>query len=66
MQLIDEPEWIFPFQGMGVGESFFIPTLQFAKMIYAIENSAKCEGIRVKCYIVSKDEHLGVRAWRVR
>ena len=32
----------------------------------SFRSSAKREGIRVKCYIVSKDEHLGVRAWRVR
>ncbi len=63
---IQEPEWVFPFQGMGVGDSFFIPTLRFAQMIYAVENGAKREGIRCKCYVTSKDEHLGVRAWRVR
>jgi hypothetical protein len=63
--LIEEPEWVFPFQGMEVGESFFVPTLRFAEMIYAIENGAKRDGIRVKCYVTSKDEHLGVRAWRV-
>jgi len=63
--LIEEPEWVFPFQGMEVGDSFFVPTLRFAEMIYAIENGAKRDGIRVKCYVTSKDEHLGVRAWRV-
>jgi len=49
-----------------VGDSFFVPTLRFAQMIYAVENGAKREGIRCKCYVTSKDEHLGVRAWRVR
>jgi hypothetical protein len=63
---IAEPKWIFPFQGMAVGESFFIPTLRFAEMIYAIDSGAKRADIRVKCYITSKDKHIGVRAWRVR
>jgi hypothetical protein len=64
--MMSEPEWIFPFEGMEVGESFFIPTLRFADMIYALENGAKRAGIRVKCYVTVKDKHLGVRAWRVR
>lgn len=65
-KLINEPEWIFPFPGMEVGDSFFIPTLRFAEMIHAMENGAKREGIRVKCYVTYKDKHIGVRAWRVR
>jgi hypothetical protein len=63
---MNEPEWIFPFTAMEVGESFFIPTLRFAEMIFALENGAKRAGIRVKCYVTAKDKHLGVRAWRVR
>jgi hypothetical protein len=64
--MMNEPEWIFPFAAMEVGESFFIPTLRFAEMIFAMENGAKRAGIRVKCYVTVKDKHLGVRAWRVR
>jgi hypothetical protein len=64
--MMNEPEWIFPFTAMEVGESFFIPTLRFAEMIFALENGAKRAGIRVKCYVTAKDKHLGVRAWRVR
>jgi hypothetical protein len=64
--MMNEPEWIFPFTAMEVGESFFIPTLRFAEMIFAMENGAKRAGIRVKCYVTVKDKHLGVRAWRVR
>jgi hypothetical protein len=63
--MVSEPEWIFPFQGMGVGDSFFIPTLKFAEMIYAIDCGAKRSGIKVKSYIATKDKHLGVRTWRV-
>ena len=62
---IDEPEWVFPFQGMGIGDSFFIPTLKFAEMIYAIDCGAKREKIRIKAYVTAKDGHLGVRTWRV-
>jgi hypothetical protein len=64
--MMNEPEWIFPFAAMEVGESFFIPTLRFADMIFAMENGAKRAGIRVKCYVTVKDKHLGVRVWRVR
>ena len=64
--MMNEPEWIFPFAAMEVGESFFIPTLRFADMIFSLENGAKRAGIRVKCYVTVKDKHLGVRAWRVR
>jgi hypothetical protein len=64
--MVNEPEWIFPFQGMEVGDSFFVPTLRFAEMIYAIDSGAKRAGIRVKSYVTVKDDHIGVRAWRVR
>ena len=51
---------------MEVGDSFFIPTLRFAQIIYAIDCGSKREGIKVKSYITSKDKHIGVRTWRVR
>jgi len=51
---------------MEVGDSFFVPTLRFAEMIYAIDCGSKRAGIKVKSYVVSKDKHLGVRTWRVR
>ena len=38
---IKEPEWIFPFESMLVGDSFFIPTLKPSPMIYALESGAK-------------------------
>jgi hypothetical protein len=63
--LIKEPEWIFPFMGMRVGDSFFIPTLRVSQMIYAIETASKKEGMRFKVYPSSKDGHMGVRAWRM-
>ena len=57
---LPEPEWVFPFEGMEVGESFFIPTLRFAEMIYAIDSGSKRAGIKVKSYIAAKDGHIEV------
>jgi len=65
MDQIPEPEWIFPFDGMNVGDSFFIPTLRPAEMLFTIDNRAKVAGIKVKAYASSKDGHLGVRVWRI-
>jgi|TARA_R110000868_G_scaffold85768_1_gene241063 hypothetical protein len=64
--LYEEVEWIFPFENMVIGESFFIPTLKTSQMIYMIETGAKRVGVRIKAYVTSKDNHLGVRVWRVR
>lgn len=61
-----EPEWIFPFDGMNVGESFFIPTLEPARLIYAIDLGAKRAGLRVQYFITEKDGIMGVRTWRIR
>lgn len=63
---LPEPEWIFPFSSMEVGDSFFIPTLRFAQIIYAIDCGSKRADIKVKSYITVKDKHIGVRTWRVR
>jgi hypothetical protein len=62
---IVEPEWILPFEAMKVGDSFFIPTLRPAELIYSIDCGAKRVGIKVKAYVTAKDEKLGVRAWRI-
>lgn len=63
--LQNEPEWLFPFEFMEVGQSFFIPTMQTASMLHAIESGAKRSKIKVRAYITIKDKHIGVRAWRV-
>jgi hypothetical protein len=62
---IEEPEWLLPFEFMRVGDSFFIPTLKPADLIYKIDTRAKVAKIKVKIYPSSKDGHLGVRVWRV-
>ena len=64
--MVPEPDWVFPFEVMEVGDSFFVPTLRFAEMIYSIDSGAKRASIRVKSYIVVKEDHIGVRTWRIR
>jgi len=65
MQLHNEPEWIFPFEFMEVGDSFFIPTLKSAPLIHAIESGAKRAKVRVKTCVVMEDNLMGVRTWRI-
>jgi len=50
---------------MDIGDSFFIPTLKPSSLIYAIENGARREGIKVKVFTSRKDDMLGVRVWRI-
>lgn len=64
-QRLEEPEWIFPFEGMNVGDSFFVPTLKPAEMIYTVDTRAKAAKVKVKAYTSLKDGNLGVRVWRV-
>jgi len=66
VSLTKEPEWIFPFEAMSVGDSFFIPTLKPSPLIYAIETGAKRAGFVAKAFVTQKDGCLGVRAWRVK
>jgi hypothetical protein len=61
----EEPEWIFPYQWMQVGESFFVPTLRPAYMHYIIDTTAKRAEVQVKCYTMVDEGVLGVRAWRI-
>jgi hypothetical protein len=57
---------VFPFEGMEIGDSFFVPTLKPSAMIYAIESGAKRSEIKVKAFTTSKEGCLGVRVWRVK
>jgi hypothetical protein len=60
----DEPEWLFPYSGMGIGDSFFVPTMKPAYMTYVIDTTAKKSGVKMKIFTRSEDGVLGVRAWR--
>lgn len=62
---LQEPVWIFPFEGMTIGDSFFIPTVHSAEMIYVIDSRAKAAGVRVKVFNAVKDDCMGVRVWRI-
>jgi len=64
-QRLEEPEWIFPFEGMNIGDSFFIPTLKPAEMIYIVDTRSKVAKVKVKAFTYLKDGNLGVRVWRV-
>ena len=63
--LTREPVWLLPFTYMSVGQSFFIPTLRPANLMYIIDTRAKEDGIRIRSYVTMKDGFLGVRVWRV-
>jgi hypothetical protein len=62
----EEPEWLFPFEVMGVGDSFFIPTLEPSPLIYIIDTRAKAAKVKVRAYTTMKEGCLGVRVWRTR
>jgi hypothetical protein len=64
-RLTEEPEWVFPYAYMQPGESFFIPTLRPAQMIYLADIAAKKAEIRVKIFTCHKEGHLGIRVWRI-
>lgn len=66
MTKLSEPEWLLPFESMKVGDSFFIPTLKPAELIYIVDTRAKVAGVRVKSFTTTKDGHIGVRVWRTR
>jgi len=61
-----EPEWIFPYLTMGVGDSFFMPTVRPAYGHYIIDVTSKRVDVVMKTYTVIEDDVLGVRAWRIR
>lgn len=60
-----EPEWIFPYSVMEIGDSFFMPTVRPAYGHYIIDLTAKKIDLRMKTYTTVEDGVLGVRAWRV-
>jgi hypothetical protein len=61
----DEPEWLFPYEFMDVGDSFFIPTLRPSHLVYTIDVTSKKVGVPMQAHIRHEGGVLGVRAWRV-
>jgi hypothetical protein len=51
--------------GMNIGDSFFIPTMRSAEIIYSAMEAGKEFGIRIKAYACMKDGIMGVRVWRI-
>lgn len=64
--LESEPEWLFPYDFMRVGDSFFIPTMRPSHMMYMIDLTSKKAGVAIKAFPRTEKGVLGVRAWRVR
>jgi hypothetical protein len=60
-----EPEWIFPYLTMEVGDSFFMPTVRPAYGHYIIDVTSKRVDVVMKTHTVIEDNVLGVRAWRI-
>lgn len=65
MSLHNKIEWLFPFDSMQAGDSFFIPSVKTAELIFSIERGAKRSKVRVKTQIVIEDDLMGVRTWRL-
>jgi hypothetical protein len=65
MKLHNDIEWLFPFESMQIGDSFFIPSLTTSTLIYSLERGAKKAKVRVKTYVVVEDNLMGVRTWRI-
>jgi len=51
---------------MKVGDSFFIPCLNPAELVYILDTRSKVAKVKIKTFITSKDGYLGVRVWRLR
>ena len=60
-----EPVWIYPFDVMKVGDSFFVPTAKPADQHYVIDCMAKAARIKVRAYTTTHEGFLGVRVWRI-
>lgn len=65
MKLHNEPEWLFPFEMMEIGDSFFIPTVKPSPLIYALETGAKKARVKIKTVNVVEGDYMGVRTWRI-
>lgn len=61
----DEPEWLFPYEFMKVGDSFFIPTLRPSHMVYIVDVTSKKVSVKMRAMVRHENGVLGVRAWRV-
>lgn len=55
-----------PFDLLEIGDSFFIPTVKPAAMLYVIDKRSKIARVKTKSYVASYEGHMGVRCWRTQ
>jgi len=60
-----EPVWLFPFEFLAEGDSFFIPTLNQEEMVSIVLDRAKAVNIKVRAYATTHDKIIGIRVWRL-
>jgi hypothetical protein len=60
---MEEPEWVFPFNFMKQGDSFFIPSVRPAIMLTKAINAARKEGYTARGFVTRENGLLGVRVW---
>lgn len=63
--MLEEPEFLLPFEYMEVGDSFFVPTLRFPEVTYNIDTRAKVARVRVRIRPAIKEGCMGLRVWRI-
>lgn len=61
--ITNEPVWLFPFEYMEVGQSFFIPTMHPDRLIAVAYSQAKIAGVKIIAKRDAVDKILGVRIW---
>jgi hypothetical protein len=60
-----EPVWLFPFEYLSEGDSFFIPTLNQDEMVSIVMDRAKAAGVKIRAYPTTHDKIIGIRVWRL-
>lgn len=63
--MLEEPEFLLPFEFMEVGNSFFLPTLRIPQSTYNVDTRAKIAGIKIKIYPAVHEGFVGIRIWRI-
>ena len=61
------PGWRYPFDQMGVGDSFFVPADErpIRNVIGAVKASARWRGLKVAVRRLTEEGAAGIRVWLV-
>jgi len=59
----NEPVWLFPFDYMELGQSFFIPTMNPDRIIAVAYSRAKLSKVKIIAKRDITEGILGVRVW---